>query len=141
MSLIPRNSLFDFDHFLDNSWLSFQQHGNKSGSFAPRVDVQEYDNAYHISAELPGVNKHDVHVSLHNGVLTLEAETKQESTDKQDGKVIRQERRYGKFLRSFDLGPQVQESDITAKFDNGVLSLTAPKVPAEASAAKKINIL
>lgn len=139
MSLIPRSPLFDLDHFFDNSWLSLQQ-GNKHGTLAPRVDVKEQDNAYHISAELPGVNKNDIHVSLENGVLCIEAETKQENTEEKDGKIIRQERRYGKFTRSFDLGPQVQESDITARFDDGVLSLVAPKVPRENSTAKKIDI-
>lgn len=139
MSLIPRNSLFDFDHLFDNSWLSLQ-HGNKSGTFAPRVDVREQDDAYHISAELPGVNKRDVHVSLQNGVLSIEAETKHESKEEKDGKIIRQERRYGKFVRSFDLGPQVQESDISARFEDGVLTLVAPKLPKENSTAEKIEI-
>lgn len=139
MSLIPRNSLFDFDHLFDNSWLS--QQVNRNGStFAPRVDVREQDNAYHISAELPGVNKRDVHVSLNNGVLLIEAETKQENTEEKDGKVIRQERRYGKFMRSFDLGPQVQESDISARFEDGILTLVAPKLPKESTPSKKIEI-
>lgn len=140
MSLIPRNSLFDLDHLFDNSWLSLNQ-GGKGGAFAPRVDVKEQDNAYHISAELPGVNKDDIHVSLHNGILRLEAETKQENIEEKDGKIIRQERRYGKFSRSFDLGPHVQESDINARFEDGVLTLVAPKAPQEDSKAKKIEIL
>lgn len=132
MSLIPRNSLFDLDHFFDNSWLSLN-HGGKGGTFAPRVDVKEQDNAYHISAELPGINKNNIQVSLHNGILRLEAETKQENVEEKDGKIIRQERRYGKFTRSFDLGPNVQESDISARFEDGVLTLVAPKAPQEDS--------
>lgn len=140
MNLIPRNPLFDIDRFFDNSWLPLQAEGNKLGTFAPKVDVKEQDNAYHISAELPGVNKDDVHVTLENGVLTLEAETRQENKEEKEGKIIRQERRYGRFVRSFDLGPQVQESDINAHFENGVLTLIAPKVSKEASTAKKIDI-
>lgn len=140
MNLVPRNPLFDLDRFFDSPWLSHQPDEGKLGTFAPKVDVKEQDNAYHISAELPGVNKDDVHVSLENGVLTLEAESRHEDKEEKDGRVIRQERRYGKFMRSFDLGPQVQESDIKAHFKNGVLHLVAPKVPKEASAAKRIKI-
>ncbi len=141
MSLIPRNSLFDLDHFFDNSWLPFQGSGQRPGAFAPRVDVTEHENAYHISVELPGVDKKDVHVSLQNGVLSIEAETKQENKEEKDGKIIRQERRYGKFVRSFDLGPQVQESDITANYSDGVLKLTAPKAQPEAQLSRRIEIL
>ena len=79
MSLIPRNSLFDFDRFFDNPWLPLQSDNPKLTTFAPKVDVKEQGGSYHISAELPGVKKEDVHVLLENGVLTLEAESKQES--------------------------------------------------------------
>lgn len=140
MNLIPRNPLFELDRFFDNSLFSLQSDEGKLGIFAPKVDVKEQDNAYHISAELPGVNKDDVHVSLENGILTLEAETKQEDKEEKEGKVIRQERRYGRFVRSFDLGPQVKESDIKAHFENGVLDLVAPKVEKENSTAKRIEI-
>lgn len=140
MSLIPRNPLFELDRFFDNPWLSLNAEGSELGTFAPKVDVKEQDGSYLISAELPGVNKDDVQVSLENGVLTLEAETKQENKEEKEGKVIRQERRYGKFLRSFDLGQQVKEEDIEAHFENGVLSLKAPKASKEESQPKRIQI-
>ncbi len=139
MNLIPRDSLFDIDRFFDSNW-PFGGNSPSSGSFAPRVDIKEKNNAYVISAELPGVDKKDIQVSLHNGVLRLEAETRQESKEEKDGRVIRQERRYGKFVRSFDLGTQVQENDITASFDNGVLTLTAPKLAPEKAESKRIEI-
>lgn len=138
MSLIPRNSLFDLDNFFSN-WPPFD-HNSKLGTFAPRVDVKEKNNAYEISVELPGVDKKDVHVSLQNGVLSIEAETRQENREEKDGRVIRQERRYGKFFRSFDLGPQVHERDITANYNNGVLTLLAPKASQEVASAKRIEI-
>lgn len=140
MSLIPRNSLFDLDRFFENSWPSYPQAGNGQTTFAPRVDVKEKDNAYVISAELPGVNKDDVEVTLHNGVLSIKAETRQEDKEEKDGQVIRQERRYGKFVRSFDLGPQVKDDSINARFENGILTLTAPKSEPEAPQARRIEI-
>ena len=138
MSLIPRNSLFDLDNFF-SGWSPWESN-NKLGTFAPRVDIKEKDKAYEISVELPGVDKKDVHVSLQNGVLSIEAETKQENKGEKDGKIIRQERRYGKFFRSFDLGTQVHEKDITAHYNNGILTLVAPKVSQETSSARRIEI-
>jgi len=139
MSLIPRNSLFDLDTFLGGNWSPFEG-VNKLGTFSPRVDVKENKDSYEISVELPGVDKSDVHVSLHNGVLSIEAETRQENKEEKDGKIIRQERRYGKFFRSFDLGTQVHDKDITANYNNGVLTLVAPKTSQEKTAARRIEI-
>lgn len=140
MSLIPRHSLFDLDNFFDNNWPSLPREGNRQGTFAPRVDVRDKADAYEISAELPGVNKEDVEITLQNGVLTIQAESRQEDKEEKNGQVIRQERRYGKFVRSFDLGPQVKDDDINARFENGVLTLTAPKSEPKVPEAKRIEI-
>jgi HSP20 family protein len=140
MSLIPRNSLFDFERLFDNPWLAIPQDGSKLTAFTPKVDIKEQGNTYLISAELPGVKKEDVHVSLENGLLTLEAESKQENVEEKEGKIIRQERRYGKLMRSFDLGQHVHENDINARFENGVLTLVVPKTSGESSTVKKIKV-
>jgi HSP20 family protein len=131
MSLIPRSNLFDIDRFFGDSWP--QQYEARGGSFfAPRVDIKEANSHYEITAELPGVAKEDIHVHVKDGVLTLEAETSKEDKEEKDGKVIRQERRYGKYMRSFNLGTDIQEEDIKASFKDGVLKLEAPKqVPKE----------
>lgn len=131
MSLIPRSNLFDIDRFFGDSWP--QQYESRGSSFfAPRVDIKEANSHYEITAELPGVAKEDIHVHVKDGVLTLEAETSKEDKQEKDGKVIRQERRYGKYMRSFNLGTDIQEEDIKASFKDGVLKLEAPKqVPKE----------
>ncbi len=136
MSLIPRHSMFDLDHLFDAPF----PFAARPANFAPRVDVEETDSSYEISAELPGVDKKDIHLSLQNGVLTIEAESHEESKEEKAGKVIRQERRYGKFVRSLDLGPAIKESDIKASYDNGVLKLTAPKLNMEAQQARRIEV-
>ncbi len=141
MSLIPRKSLFDFDHLFDNFWAPLPRSGEGSAvAFAPRVDIKEKGDHYEISAELPGIDKKDIHVSLDNGVLTIEAEAVQEDKEEKDGKIIRQERRYGKFMRSFNLEGDVQESDIKATFDKGVLTLTAPRKAPAAPEKRRIEI-
>jgi HSP20 family protein len=138
MSLIPRNSLFDLDNFFGGGWSPVEN--NKLGAFAPRVDVKEKDKSYEITVDLPGVDKKDIHVSLNNGILSIEAETKQETKEEKDGKIIRQERRYGKFYRSFDMGNQIHEQDIIANYNNGVLTLVAPKVTQQLPSTRRIEV-
>ncbi|HEY9033222.1 MAG TPA: Hsp20/alpha crystallin family protein [Pseudomonadales bacterium] len=126
MNLLPRRSVFDIDRLLD-AWLNPGESISDSGFFAPRIELKEKKNQYQVKAELPGVKKEDIHVTLDNGVLTIEAESRQEDKEEKDGKVIRQERRYGKFMRSFTVGSDVKEADIKAAFDDGVLTLSVPK--------------
>ncbi|VUD40384.1 Acid shock protein [Thalassocella blandensis] len=145
MSLIPRNSIFDLDNFFDNSfghslWPSSKRISEELATFSPRVDVKEKDNTYEITAELPGISKEDISLDLQNGVLSLKAETRHESKEEKDGRVIRQERRYGTYYRSFDLGGDIQESDIHADFENGVLKVIAPKAAKEVIQSKRISI-
>ncbi len=136
MNIIPRNSLLDFDTVFDNFFAPMRNTQSLEGNFTPRVDIRENDDNYEITAELPGVEKDDLKVSLEKGVLTIEAETRFEDKEEKEGKIVRQERRYGKYMRSFNLGGNVDESDITADFKNGVLSLKAPKA-AEAEREKR----
>jgi HSP20 family protein len=140
MPLVPRNSLFDHDDLFNSFWAPATSDGEGKSLFAPRVDIREKGDHFEITAELPGVNKDDIHVTLHDGVLTLEAETRQEKNEEEDGKVIRQERRYGKFMRSFNLGDNVEESDISARFNDGVLTLRAPKASEKPPAKRRIDI-
>ena len=139
MSLIPRNSLFDIDRFFDDRWPRVTE--SEMGTFfAPRVDIKELDGHYEITAELPGVAKEDIHVHVKDGILTLEAETTQEDKEEKEGKVIRQERRYGKYMRSFNLGGDVEESDIKANFVDGVLKLEAPKLVEKPVERRRISV-
>jgi len=139
MSLIPRSNLFDIDRFFNDAWP--QLAGNDTSTFfAPRVDIKEAGNHYEITAELPGVTRDDIQVHVRDGILTLEAETTQEDKEEKDGRVIRQERRYGKFQRSFNLGTDVEESDIKASFKDGVLKLQAPKVEAKEPERRRIEV-
>ncbi len=141
MTLIPRGSFFDVDKFFDDFWSPARRGSSNVGAFfTPRVDIKELDDHYEITAELPGVKKEDLNITLEEGILTIEAESRQESKEEKEGRVIRQERRYGKFTRSFNLGGNVHESDITAAFDNGILAIRAPKVPESVPQQRRIEI-
>lgn len=140
MSLVPRNAFFDMDSLFENFFAPATAAEGKSGFFSPRVDLKDKGDAYEVTAELPGVKKEDIHVTIENGVLSIEAETKQEDKEEKDGKIIRQERRYGKYVRSFSVGRDVKESDVDAAFDNGVLKLKVPKGKPEETAKQRVSI-
>lgn len=138
MSLIPRENWFDLDNFFGN-FLMDKEGSTDKGFFTPKVDITDKNDFYEIVAELPGVKKEDVHVHLHDGVLTIDAKTTQESKSEED-KVIRRERRTGYFSRSFTVGKNVSENDIHAKFEDGLLTLQAPKLAEHSPDKRKIEI-
>ena len=139
MSLLPRHSLFELDNPFEHFFAPMKSLEG-TASFSPRVDVEETPEQYVISAELPGVKKEDIHITLEQGMLLLEAECHQNMEEKEQGKLVRQERRYGKIMRSFHLGSDVMKDDIDAEFKDGVLTLKAPKVKAESSKVTTIEI-
>lgn len=106
-------------------------------SLMPSVDVTEDDKAITVTAELPGLTEKDVEVTLHDGVLTLKGEKREEKTDAEAHVT---ERRYGRFQRSFRLPDGVDEAAVTANVDNGVLKVVAPKNPAAVPKARSIPI-
>jgi HSP20 family protein len=141
MTLIPRGNFFDMDRFVDDFWSPTRTQMSAKGSFfAPHVDIVERDDHYEITAEIPGIKKEDIKITLDNGVLRLEAENHMEKKEEKEGKVIRQERRYGKYMRSFDLGGNIHEEDIKATFEDGILKLTAPKVAEQVPQQRQIDI-
>ena len=103
-----------------------------------KVDVKETPAAYTVLAELPGVPKEDIHVTVEGNVVTLRAEVKQGDRQAEGEKVLRSERYYGAVSRSFQMPVDLDDSAARAKFDNGVLHLTLPKkVPV---AGQRLNI-
>lgn len=128
-SLITRNRLFD-DFFRDFApGFSIRPlHGE--GLPSPeqiKVDVKENDKAYTVQAEIPGVSKDDIQVSLDGNLVTLRAEIKQQDSQAEGDTVLRSERYYGAVARSFQLPLDIDQGAARAKYDNGVLTLTLPK--------------
>ncbi|MDO8262737.1 MAG: Hsp20/alpha crystallin family protein [Gallionella sp.] len=94
--------------------------------WAPSVDISETDTAYLIKAEIPGVKKEDVKVTIQDGMLTIQGERKQEKEEK-DKKFHRIERFYGSFVRSFRVPDDADESAVKAEFKDGMLNVTLAK--------------
>jgi HSP20 family protein len=111
--------------------------GNSVVSWSPRADVIENGESYVIKAELPGVSKNDVKITLRENVLTIKGEKKQEKEEK-DHNYHRIERSYGSFERSFSLPSNVKHDKIDAAFKDGVLIVTLPK--AEEAKPKEIEV-
>ena len=95
-------------------------------NWAPAVDISETDDGFEVRAELPGVAKEDLHVSIKDNLLTLSGEKRQEKVDDTQN-YRRVERRYGSFQRRFTLPSEVETDDISAEFKDGVLTLSIPK--------------
>ena len=93
----------------------------------PAVDIAETDTAYQVKVELPGIRKEDLDVTVDDGVLTIKAQHNDKQEQIENGQLIRQERSYGKFVRSLRLGTNVDEETIAAEYRDGVLHITLPK--------------
>ena len=134
----PFNELVDdlFKGFLVRP-LSYDGRGE---STLPRmkVDVAERNGAYTVTAELPGVKKDDIQVTIDGAQVTLAAEVKREREASQDERLLHTERVFGKVSRSFTLPQEVDEAKAEAKFRDGVLELTLPKKAA--TQRKQISI-
>jgi HSP20 family protein len=136
--LINRSSLFD-DFFKDVAPGFYVKplHGDPLPAQI-KVDVKEAPAAYTLLAELPGVPKEDIHVTVEGNVVTLRAEVKQEDRQTEGEKLLRNERYYGAVSRSFQMPVDIDDSAAKAKYENGVLQLVLPKKVAVAG--QRLNI-
>lgn len=110
----------------------------QSENFVPPMEIIERENEYVVRADLPGVRKEDINVTLENGVLTITAERRDEQVQKEGEREIRREIRYGRYVRSLRLGTQIDEKGVKASYHDGVLELVLPK--AEQAKPRKISV-
>ena len=131
-----------FDDSIDELFRGFLvrpvNYEGPSGAAQFRVDVTENDNAYLLRAEIPGVKKDDIQITIDGDTVAVGAEVKNEKDVKNGDRVLRSERYYGKVYRAFTLGQPVDEASAAAKYADGVLELTLPK--RAAVQAKRITI-
>jgi HSP20 family protein len=92
-----------------------------------RIDVSEDDKAYIVKADIPGVKKDDIKVSVEGNQVAIEAEARKEREEKKGDTVLRSERWYGRVFRSFALAHEVDADKAEAKYQDGVLELKLPK--------------
>ena len=121
----PLAGVADFDHWLDRFW-----NWSRPAELYGGCDVDIWDDAEHVyvEAELPGINKDDLNISVENGVLTIQGEKKYEQTKKERDHRL-QERYYGSFSRSFTLPSTVDSEKVDATLTKGVLKIVLNKRP------------
>jgi HSP20 family protein len=139
----PRSDLLDVRHEINRIFDDFFGHRPsrvtfRESAWSPNVDIAKTGEDIVVKAELPGMTKEDVNISIIDNTLTLEGEKKQENEVKEEN-YHRVERSYGKFHRSFTLPKGIQHEKIKANFKNGILNINIPK--ADAIKPKQIEIL
>jgi HSP20 family protein len=121
----------EFDRFFSRAPLSLwgEELGSDKGMAFLPVDIKEESDAIVIKADLPGVKKEDIDVRVDGNLLTIKAEKKFEEKEEEKDRYHRVERYYGVFQRSFTLPDRVNPEKLTARYEDGVLTLTLPKRP------------
>ena len=121
-----------FDDFMDGfAFPTANWNYAKNTANVMKTDIKENDKGYELDVDLPGYKKEDVKAELKDGYLTISASNDNTKEEKdEDGKYIRKERYTGAVSRSFYVGKYVTDEDIHAKFENGILKLSVPKVDA-----------
>jgi len=127
-----------FDDVLRGLFARPAQRPQQPAVRAIRFDVAEQGNAYVVSAELPGYKKEDVQVEIDGARVTITAEAKAQTETREGEKVVYSERYTGRAVRSFELTSEIDNDTASAKYENGILTLTLPKKTAETR--KLLNI-
>ncbi len=141
-SRLPGNPFQSLQQQVERLFDGFGPFIGRTGNGAtviPRVDVEESDEAFEVTAELPGVGKSDIDVRVSDNVVTLKGE-KQSKHEMKDADIHLIERSYGSFQRSFTLPCAVDSAKVAAEFKDGVLHLNLPKAQKAREKQKKIAI-
>jgi HSP20 family protein len=107
--------------------------------YTPAIDIKDEDDKLVVTTDLPGINKEDVQINLKEDMLEISAKTRKEKETEEEEGYLRRERAYTQFYRAVRLPASVKEEGSTAKIENGVLTITLPKMQIEES-TKKIAI-
>ena len=121
------------DTMLDDFINPTAEAGREGTVFSPRIDVVQNDKGYLIEADLPGVTKNDLKVSVDGQRISIEAEVRRDTERKEGESIVHAERVVRKYARSLELPHEVDDANAVAKLENGVLSLTLPKKQAAQS--------
>ena len=112
---------------------------NFTENFYPRIDISEEKENLNVTAEIPGVNKENIKITLQDNILTIEGEKKKE-VENSEKNFHRSERVYGSFKRSFTLPSEVDSDKVDAKFENGILHIQLKKIESKTKSGKLIEL-
>ncbi|MFL9844330.1 Hsp20/alpha crystallin family protein [Flavobacterium rhizosphaerae] len=138
MNLVKRNSPVFFPSVVDElfkDWAGGSQLVNKT---VPPVNIKETDGLFAVELIAPGMKKEDFNIEIDNDLLTISAEVSNEKTDQQEGKFTRREFVHSSFKRAFTLPETINEEEINAAYQDGVLKITLPKKEEALPKAKRM---
>ena len=141
MSNLVRRDPFALDDVFDDLFKGFfvrPVHFEGQQQVQIKTDIKEDEKSYTIHAEIPGVKKEDIQISIDGNQVSISAEVKKEIEEKEGEKLLRSERYFGQAYRSFTLGQDIDDSAAQAKYTDGILELTLPKKAL--SSAKKLAV-
>jgi HSP20 family protein len=143
MTLIKYSPVKEFENLHNNLMRYFDDFPTFRKSFAddfsPRMDVTDNENSIVIKAEVPGVDKKDINISIKDKILTIEGEKKNEVVD-ENANYYRSERSFGSFKRQFQLPDEVEAEKVDAKYENGILTIDLKKKEVVHPEAKVIKV-
>lgn len=143
MTLLRFEPMRDFDYLNTQIQRFFDEFPgfniSSKDSFSPKIDISENDKQIIIDAEIPGVTKDNLKITLQDNILTIEGE-KKKVTEEKEKTFYREERSYGKFKRSFTLPVEVNSDNVDAKFENGMLQVKLDKIEAKEKKERIIEL-
>ncbi|MGK9476018.1 Hsp20/alpha crystallin family protein [Melioribacter sp. OK-6-Me] len=143
MTLVKFEPLKELETLHDRIQRYFEDFTNFGFTFAdnfnPRIDISEDNESINVVAEIPGVKKENVKITLQDNILTIEGEKKKEE-EKKEKNYYRSERVFGSFKRSFTLPADVDTDNVEAKFENGMLSIKMKKLNPKPKKEKVIEL-
>ena len=135
-----RTSPFDFDQFFGRYQPANNNQEACSKTQSPRVDIYETDTGYQLIAELPGIAKENVNVSIEDSTLTIEAKPESRQLNSEEFKAVRKERFNGHYVRNFSIGEELDQEAIVAEFKDGLLILTLQRAKQTIPEKRQIEI-
>jgi len=132
MNLVKRNSVWPkkYDPFFDNFWNWPSKELSNFDGLVPKVQISETNTEHIVEVELPGITEDNLNVTINNGYLTIEAKKEEHKEEKEDGKIYYSEISSGSYSRTVRLSNDVEQDvdKLTAKYKNGVLKVSLPKI-------------
>lgn len=123
----PRTFSNDFDKFFNDFFFTpVRAKQNNAFENIPAVNISEKDGEYHIELAVPGMNKEDFNIEIHDGIMSISSEVKEESTSEEKN-YSKREFNYSSFERRFTLPENAEEEKVAAKYEDGILKISVPK--------------
>ncbi|MBA4405901.1 heat-shock protein Hsp20 [bacterium] len=143
MTLIKFEPMREFETLHDKIQRYFDDFSNfgfsMNENFYPRIDISEDKNNINVTAEIPGVKKENIKITLQDNILTVEGEKKKDSEQKENN-FYRSERMFGSFKRCFTLPEEVDSESVDAKFEDGMLHIQMKKLSPKVKSEKLIEL-